>query len=161
MKTYGRVEVFIILDLRIRWVSDVRCKTRPFYFRGESPHYSSGRPQSRHGRCGNNKNILPLLDIKPLPSSPRVYGLRNPGFLVCQQDDLQSAHITHSISHPTPTIREPQLRSQFSDWLRAGRPRGWEFPVGSRIFTSPCLPDRLWGPSSLISNGYRGPFHQG
>jgi hypothetical protein len=28
-------------------------------------------------------------------------------------------------------------------------------PVGSRIFSSPCHPDQLWGPPSL-SNGYRG-----
>jgi hypothetical protein len=25
--------------------------------------------------------------------------------------------------------------------------------VGPRIFTSPCLPDRQWGPPSLLSNG--------
>jgi hypothetical protein len=32
------------------------------------------------------------------------------------------------------------------------------FPVGSRIFTSPCRPDRLWGPPNHLSNGYRGLF---
>jgi hypothetical protein len=31
-------------------------------------------------------------------------------------------------------------------------------PVGPRIFTSPYCPDRLWGPTSLLSYGYRGPF---
>jgi hypothetical protein len=34
-------------------------------------------------------------------------------------------------------------------------------PVWSRIFTSPCRPDRLWGPPNLPSNGYRGPFPRG
>jgi hypothetical protein len=34
-------------------------------------------------------------------------------------------------------------------------------PVGVRIFTSPCGPDRLWGPSSLLSNGYRVFFSRG
>jgi hypothetical protein len=29
-------------------------------------------------------------------------------------------------------------------------------PVGSRIFSSPRRPDRLWGPPNLLSNGYRG-----
>jgi hypothetical protein len=29
-------------------------------------------------------------------------------------------------------------------------------PVGSRIFSSPNRPDRLWGPPNLLSNGYRG-----
>jgi hypothetical protein len=33
--------------------------------------------------------------------------------------------------------------------------------VGSRIFTCPCRPDRLWGSPDLLSNGYRGLFFQG
>jgi hypothetical protein len=33
---------------------------------------------------------------------------------------------------------------------------GVRVPVGSRIFSSPRRPDRLWGPPSLLSNGYRG-----
>jgi hypothetical protein len=33
---------------------------------------------------------------------------------------------------------------------------GVRVPVGSRIFSSPYRPDRLWGPLNLLSNGYRG-----
>jgi hypothetical protein len=33
---------------------------------------------------------------------------------------------------------------------------GVRVPVGARIFTCPCRLDRLWGPPSLLSNGYRG-----
>jgi hypothetical protein len=34
-------------------------------------------------------------------------------------------------------------------------------PVGSRIFSSPCHPDGLWGPTNHLSNGYRGHFPRG
>jgi hypothetical protein len=37
---------------------------------------------------------------------------------------------------------------------------GVRVPVEARIFTSPCRPDRLWGPPSLLFNGYREPFPQ-
>jgi hypothetical protein len=30
--------------------------------------------------------------------------------------------------------------------------------VESRIFTSPCCPDRLWGPPSLLLSGYQASF---
>jgi hypothetical protein len=35
---------------------------------------------------------------------------------------------------------------------------GVRVPVGARFFSSPRLPDRLWGLPSLLSNGYRGLF---
>jgi hypothetical protein len=38
---------------------------------------------------------------------------------------------------------------------------GVRVPIGSRIFSSPRRPDQLWGPPSLLSNGYRWLFLRG
>jgi hypothetical protein len=38
------------------------------------------------------------------------------------------------------------------------REAGVGVPVGSRIFTSPRRPDRLWGQPNLLYNGYQGLF---
>jgi hypothetical protein len=35
---------------------------------------------------------------------------------------------------------------------------GLRVPIGSRIFTSPYRPDRLWGSPSLLSNRYQGSY---
>jgi hypothetical protein len=35
---------------------------------------------------------------------------------------------------------------------------GVRVPVGSRIFSSPRHPVRLWGPPSVLANGYRAFF---
>jgi hypothetical protein len=51
--------------------------------------------------------------------------------------------------------------SYYIYWLPAGRPRGRiRVPVWSRIFPSQ-RPDRLRGPPSLISNGYKGVLSSG
>jgi hypothetical protein len=31
---------------------------------------------------------------------------------------------------------------------------GFRVPLGTKILTFPCRPDRLWGPPNLLSNGY-------
>jgi hypothetical protein len=33
-------------------------------------------------------------------------------------------------------------------------------PVESRIFSSPCRQNQLWGPPSLLSNGVKRPGHE-
>ena len=45
----------------------------------------------------------------------------------------------------------PGLLSLYSDSLRAGQ-SGVQIPVGGEIFCT--RPDRSWGPSSLLYNGY-------
>jgi hypothetical protein len=38
---------------------------------------------------------------------------------------------------------------------------GVRVPLGSRIFSAPCRPDRLWGPPNLLYNEYRALYPRG
>jgi hypothetical protein len=49
-------------------------------------------------------------------------------------------------------------RTTATDYGLDDRGVGARVPIGSRIFISPCRPDRLWGPPNLLPNGYRRLF---
>jgi hypothetical protein len=48
--------------------------------------------------------------------------------------------------------------SMTTDYRLGYRRVGVRVPLGSRIFSSTLRPNRLWGPPSLLYNGYRGLF---
>jgi hypothetical protein len=64
---------------------------------------------------------------------------------------LGSGVVQQHVSHPSWT------RSLDSS---VDRGIGVQVPEGSRIFSCPRRPDRLWGAPSVLSNGYRGLFPQ-
>jgi hypothetical protein len=74
----------------------------------------------------------------------------------------EAARFGKLIHKATLKPHEPRLRSRYSYWLRAGRPRSRSSCPGRvRIFTSPYRPNRLWDPPDFLSNGYRGLFPRG
>jgi hypothetical protein len=56
--------------------------------------------------------------------------------------------------------RNSAVRIATGYWLE-DRGVGVKSPSGGKSFTSPCRPDQLWGPASLLSNRYWGPFPRG
>jgi hypothetical protein len=88
----------------------------------------------------------------------------------------------HACTHTYIHIHTYEIPSQNKAWLiltifvrlRVGRGAetatgyglddrgsGVRVQVGTRIFSSPRCPARLWGPLSVLSNGYWGPFPWG
>jgi hypothetical protein len=56
--------------------------------------------------------------------------------------------------------RDSAIGTATSYWLD-DRGVGVRVPVRSRIFSSTCRSDRIWGSPNLLSNGYWGLFPQG
>jgi hypothetical protein len=125
----------------------VSFRPLPLYPQGNSLWYPLdkrlGGPQSRSGRCGEKKNVLSLPENEP-----------------------------QSLSHPACTLvlywlsYFESIFNKLISWdssvsiVMGYRLDGWgSIPSRSKRFlSSPPRPDRLWGPPSLLSNGYRGSF---
>jgi hypothetical protein len=48
-----------------------------------------------------------------------------------------------------------------SNGIATGSTAGVQIPARANFFSSPQRPDRLWGPPSVLSNGYGGHFPRG
>jgi hypothetical protein len=108
-----------------------------------------GGPKIRSGRRGEEKILDPIGTRTPTPrSSSPLNTMYNNIMLAC------------TVSRHLYIVLDLNWGAGTGDWLedRGVRVR---VPVGSRIFSFPRRPYRLWGPSSFLPNGYLGLFHWG
>jgi hypothetical protein len=90
---------------------------------------------------------------------PQMYKLT----LICKPSYNNSASIKYfqNFEHNPITICRDGVVGIATGYGLDDRGVGVRVPVRSRIFSSPCRPDRLWDPPNLISNGYLGLIPQG
>jgi hypothetical protein len=71
----------------------------------------------------------------------------------CAVYDSRTAAATHIVS-----LCWFHLTGRYSGYATGWTVRGSYLGRGKRLFSYPKLPERLWGPPSLLSNGYRCTF---
>jgi hypothetical protein len=113
------------------------------------------------------KNLLWLTTLRLSDSAPEICTVT---MYVCLYTKLLQSFISHLCRTESQRVMFHILKkisylnsscTFLEHWdssvtrLRTGRP-WFDSRQGLRIFSSSPRPDRLWGPPSLLSNGYRG-----
>jgi hypothetical protein len=96
----------------------------------------------------NKQNLLLVLFVEPKHELKQFYFSDNFDVSCCGPKGYYKTHYL--------ILSRASLVGIATDYGLDDRGVGVRVPVGSRIFSSPRRPDRLWGPRNLLSNGYRG-----
>jgi hypothetical protein len=92
------------------------------------------------------------------PSADRAFG----SGVIWNGFHLKNFYSSHGARWHTHTCRSrDSVVGIVTGYRLDDRGFGVLVPVGLRIFSSPCRPDRLWDPPNLLSNGYRGALSPG
>jgi hypothetical protein len=102
---------------------------------------------------------LSLSDIEPRSSIQIALSLLPAATLTI--GDTEYLNIIRMIENPLCNHTPCSLVAIAPGYGLDDRGVGFRVPIVSRIFFSPQRPDRLWGPPSPLSNGYRRFFLRG
>jgi hypothetical protein len=170
---YQKYETLLIFACFGRLLLIAECNSWKLKKKKTQLHFSlSQNRNTENTHCTQNEYFPFLMNVccKNVPSDKRLANYwhmhRNAdGFHVkCQvflSDFNQNWNeYTHFSKAPPITLNRNSVVGTATGYGLDDRGVGVRVPVTSRI-VSPSRPDRLWGPPSLPSNGYRGLFPRG
>jgi hypothetical protein len=121
----------------------------------------SHKSEKRHNFSRNSDRLQVKLTVRSFPTSvvSSVWPSVRPTVIKHNMVDLHYILLGNFDFGLIRLIKEPDSAVGIATSYRLDdRGVGVQVPVLSRILSSPLRPDRLWGPPSLLSNGYWGLF---
>jgi hypothetical protein len=145
---------------------------QPLYPQGKSPWYPLDRrlggPQSRSGRGDEAKNSQPPPGIEPLnpdrpARSPALYRLSYHGSYLQRHKYFNLSITGNADNYFLFQMQNVNIRTSLCKALYSPGSLLPEFEqfLNRYLFSVAPRPERLWGPPSLLSNGYQGLFPWG
>jgi hypothetical protein len=144
-----------VLDLGTRWRCVISFTSRSLYPQGKSSWYPWDRrpagPQSRPGRCGEERNSQPLPGLdSPIIQPVAQCSATKPSRFLSSSSSSSSSSLSSSLSSRLPSSVVVVVEVILWDgqsiikWLSTGRTTRVRFAAEAECLSPPPHPDQLW-----------------